>query len=210
MDPFPGGVGSYWIYEGVVRQGSDEKPEEKKVRWRMSIERILHREGAKAVVVKGFPADLDWSAGDAAVKESMFVVTDNGGIYRIYSEKGIPDAKFADTHITIQEFLKDEELLFQWPPTVGAQPSGGNCPERGDEMYCWVLFEAPGKGPLRGVKGIKPGSYSVYFLAYRTNPDDTEVGITSGVGVTEYEYHHHGTTSDVEVHLVEVHLTEEK
>jgi len=214
LDPFPGGVGSYWIYEGVVRQGSDEKPEEKKVRWRMSLERVIRRPGATAVIVKGFPGDPDWFGVDWSstppAKESMFVTTDDGGIYQIYSEKGIPDAKFTDPCITTQEFLRDEELLFQWPPTVGAQPGGGNCPERSDEMYCWVLFEAPGKGVLRGVKGIKPGSYTGYSLVYRTNPDDTEIGITSGVGVTAYEYHHHGTVADIELHLVGVHLAGKK
>src|SRR5271156_2738260 len=50
FDPFPGGVGSYWIYEGSVRsQDSGTRAEEKKVRWRMDLERVLRRDGATAV-----------------------------------------------------------------------------------------------------------------------------------------------------------------
>jgi hypothetical protein len=208
LNPFPGGVGSYWIYKGVVRQ-QGYKIEEQKVRWRMSVERILRREGATAVVVKGFPDDVDWSSSPPA-KESMFVLTDDGGLYRIYSEQGTPDLKFADTRISTADFLKDEDLWFQWPPKVGAQPGGGNCPDRADDMYCWILFEPPEKASLRGIKGAPSGSRTGYTLANRTNPDDTEVDIVSGVGVTGYGYHHHGTVADIDLHLVEVHLTEQK
>ena len=58
LNPFPGGVGSYWIYKGIVREGSGvdaRDADERKIRWRMSVERVLRREGATAVVVKGFP-----------------------------------------------------------------------------------------------------------------------------------------------------------
>ena len=212
LNPFPGGVGSYWIYKGVVRQapGVDAaNAEEKKVRWRMSVERVLRRDGATAVVVKGFPDDVDWSDNPPA-KESMFVLTDDGGIYRIYSKEGPPDGKFTDPRITIQDFLKDEDLWFQWPPTVGAQPGGGNCPDRSDELYCWALDEPPQKISLRGVKGVPSGLRTGYTILYRTLPDHTQVDIVTGVGVTNYEYHHHGTIADVELHLVEAHLTAEK
>lgn len=208
LNPFPGGVGSYWIYKGLVRQ-QGFKIEEEKIRWRMTIERVLHRDGATAVVVKRFPDDADWSSNPPA-KESMFVLTDDGGLYRIYSEQGTPDQKFTDTRIATQEFLKDADLLFQWPPTVGAQPGGGTCPDRTDDMYCWVLEEPVQKVSVRGIKGVPSGSRTSYSLMYRTLPDHTEIDFISGIGVTGYEYHHHGTVADVELRLVEVHLTEQK
>ena len=212
LNPFPGGVGSYWIYKGIAREGSgvDAKDaDERKIRWRMTVERVLHREGATAVVVKGFPDDVDWSDNPPA-KESMFVLTDDGGFYRISSEDGTLERKFTDPSVTIQGFLKDEDLWFQWPPARGAQPGGGNCPDRSDDMYCWILFDVPRKISLHGVKGAPSGWETGYTLMYRTNPDHTEVDIVSGVGVTGFEYHHHGTVADIELGLVEVHLTKQQ
>ncbi len=211
LDPFPGGTGSYWIYEGVVRYQNfhSTAAKQKEVRWRMSIERVLRRDGATAVIVRGFPSDLDWSNGNASNTESMFVRTDDGSVYRISSEHGIPDKKFADTGVTIQELLDGGQLWCQRQPIEGAQPGGGNCPERTDQMYCWVLG-APREVSLLDIKGIKPGFYTAYFLLYGTNPDETRVEIVSGVGVAGYEYHHHGTIADTDLRLVEVHLAEEK
>jgi hypothetical protein len=36
-------------------------------------------------------------------------------------------------------------------------------------------------------------------------PDDTEFDFVSGIGITSYEYHHHGTIAETELHLVEFH-----
>lgn len=212
LNPFPGGVGSYWIYNGVVRQapGVDyANAEKKKLRWRMSVDRVLRRDGTAAVIVEGFPDDVDWS-DNPQPKQSMFVLTGDGGLYRMNGDQKLSEQKFNDPHVTTAEFLEDAEPWFQWPPVLGAQPGGGTCPDRRDDMYCWILLEAPENVTVRGVKGIPAGSRTSYTLAYRTNPDDTEVDIVSGVGVTDYQYHHHGTIAEVELHLVEAHLTEEK
>jgi hypothetical protein len=211
LDPFPGGVGSYWIYQGLVRsQGPGNKVAERKVRWRMSVERVLRRDDATAVVVKGFPGDLDWSEGDSEAKESVFAWTYDGRIYRFEWRTGNPEEQFANIHVPIPELLDKADLMFQWPPVVGAQPGGGNCPERDDEMYCWILFGAPREVSLRGIRGVKPGSYTAYSIAYRTNPDHEIIDLVPGVGVTAYEYSHHGTVSDVDVHLIELYLAREK
>lgn len=212
LNPFPGGVGSYWIYTGLVQQapGVDyAKAEEKNVRWRMTLHRILRRDGATAVIVEGFPDDLDWS-DDPKPKESMFVVTDNGGLYRFNGEVKDSEQKFTDTHITTKQLLEDGDPWFQSPPVVGAQPGGGYCPDRTDNLYCWVLDEPVRKISVRGIKGIPSGPRASYSLAYRTLPDDSEIDIVAGVGVTGYAYHHHGTIADIDLHLVEAHLVGEK
>jgi len=40
-------------------------------------------------------------------------------------------------------------------------------------------------------------------------PDDTTVELAQGIGVLRYEYHHHGTTADTELRLVEFHAAGE-
>ena len=179
----------------------------------MSLARTLRREGATAVILTGFPGDVDWFHADWSsnppAKESMFVRTDDGGIYLLEWETGNPEQEFADSHIPLPQLLDRADLLLQWPPIVGAQPGGGNCPDRSDDMYCWVLHPTS-RVSLREIKGVKPGSYVAYSLAYITNPDSQSIDIVPGVGVTAYDYSHHGTVGDVELHLVEAHLVEAK
>jgi hypothetical protein len=43
------------------------------------------------------------------------------------------------------------------------------------------------------------------LLRYATNPDDTEMEVSPGIGVLSYEYHHHGTVANASLTLVEFH-----
>jgi hypothetical protein len=56
---------------------------------------------------------------------------------------------------------------------------------------------------LSHVKGLTPGPRAAYEVEYDTNPDDEEFEFVDGVGITKYGYHHHGTTADTELHLIE-------
>jgi len=69
-------------------------------------------------------------------------------------------------------------------------------------MYCWVAGP-PHAANLDGVKGLTAGNRTAYEIEYRTNPDDTEFEFVPGVGITSYEYHHHGSIAETELHLVE-------
>jgi hypothetical protein len=71
-------------------------------------------------------------------------------------------------------------------------------------MYCWVVG-SPHPAALGGVKGVAPGSRVAFEVEFRTNPDDEEFEFVSGVGITRYEYHHHGTIADTELRLAEFH-----
>jgi hypothetical protein len=75
---------------------------------------------------------------------------------------------------------------------------------RDDGEYCWVTGPARAAS-LTGVKGIQPEKRVAYRLEYRTNPDDMEFDFVPGIGMVTYEYHHHGTTADTELHLIEFH-----
>ena len=44
-----------------------------------------------------------------------------------------------------------------------------------------------------------------YRVEYATLPDDMEFDFVPGIGMVTYEYHHHGTTADTELHLIEFH-----
>ena len=66
-----------------------------------------------------------------------------------------------------------------------------------------MLDASPGKlePPVKGVPAAK--EYQTFTLTYRTTPDHTNLRFAAGVGITYYEYVHHGTKGDCEVTLVE-------
>jgi hypothetical protein len=72
-------------------------------------------------------------------------------------------------------------------------------------MYAWFV-ESIKPVRLQNVLGIPSGGPRMgYVLTYRTLPDHQIATYVSGIGLTAFEYHHHGTVSDVDVRLVEFH-----
>jgi len=64
---FPLAEGTYWVYHGLVRSQEKDLTYGKvtDVTWKMSVVRLVQRDGLTATVVTGFPADLNWSDGHA-------------------------------------------------------------------------------------------------------------------------------------------------
>ena len=69
-------------------------------------------------------------------------------------------------------------------------------------MYCWIV-ESEGKKNLEGISGEKSRSAPVFTISYRTNPDDTQIELSPGIGIIAYRYHHHGTTATTDVRLAD-------
>jgi hypothetical protein len=59
------------------------------------------------------------------------------------------------------------------------------CPDT-KSRYCWVVS----------------ADHERFRVTFVTNPDDETFEITPGVGVSRFDYHHHGTTLDVSAKLV--------
>jgi hypothetical protein len=206
-DPFPLTEGTYWVYQGLVRydEAGTENGAEAKVNWRMEIVRVLHRDDAKASIVKGFPDELNWSTGSAAPRESLLVLTNDGKVYRLDADRAAAaEQKFKDIHAALRDFLEDDDLWFQVPLAQGKKFCDEDSAKRDDDMYCWVV-DALAQVSLNNIKGLPADSATSFTLSFRTNPDDSEIELVPGVGIIRYEYHHHGTLADTELKLVEFH-----
>ena len=206
-DPFPLKEGTYWVYQGLVRydEAGSEDGVEVKVNWRMEIVRVLHRDDATAAIMKGFPGDLNWSTGSAVPGESMLVRTNDGKFYLIDAARAAAaEQKFKDAHAALRDFLEDDDLWFQLPLAERKKFCGEDGANRDDGMYCWAV-DTSAPAALGSIKGLSAKSATAYPLAYRTNPDDTEIELVPGVGIISYEYHHHGTVADTDMKLVEFH-----
>jgi hypothetical protein len=203
---FPMKVGTYWVYEGTVRYQDPEReePTAEKVSWRMTVDKVMHREGLIAAVVTGFPADLDWSGGTAQPKQWLILEDAKQRVHYLDLGPGFDLAKYEKGNASFDKFLVDDSLLFEWPLKKGAKFGDAESKKRGDNMYCWYVANEE-KKKLENVNGVSPGEKAVFELKYVSNPDDTSMELVKGIGLISYRYHHHGTVAETELQLVEFH-----
>jgi len=85
--------------------------------------------------------------------------------------------------------------------TLAKDKCWGGDVEREDGRYCWrVEKEQTAKRRIKGLAEHHP--FTVYSIAYRTNPDHQILDIAPGLGITRFIYVHHGTVATVDIHLV--------
>lgn len=204
---FPMTQGTSWTYRGVVRweHGKDEKSSGARVTWKMEILRVIHREHITAAVVHGFPSELNWSTGNSVPLNSLLIQTDGGEIYHIDAEQMKPIVdRLDDASDKLEDLLHEDDIFVRVPLEKGKKFCDADSLARDDGMYCWVVSAAD-KAPINDVKGLDPAARDLFEIRYVTNPDDITIKFTPGVGITSYAYHHHGTTADTELKLVEFH-----
>lgn len=206
-EDFPLTPGTYWVYQGFVRssvQGS-ETGKTTRVTWKTSVARAIQRDGLTIAVVKGMPGDLDWSEGNATPKLSIVVRTADAKFYLIEGDEAKSAiAELDNPQYSWQQVPIDDDWFLQLPLAEGGKFCDADGMKRDDGEYCWVTGEAHPVS-LAGVKGIQPEKRVAYGVAYRTNPDDMEFDFVPGIGMVTYEYHHHGTIADTQLHLIEFH-----
>lgn len=203
---FPMKVGTYWVYEGTVSWHDPEKdaPATEKVSWRMTVDKVIHRDGLVATVVTGFPADLDWSGGTAEPKQWLILEDAKHQVHYVNLGPDFEFTKYEKGKQSFDKFLVEDTLLFEWPLKKGAKFCNAEEQNRDDMMYCWYVAKEE-RRKLDTVKGVSADERDVFELKYVSNPDDTSMELAPGIGLVSYQYHHHGSMADTELQLVEYH-----
>ncbi|MFZ0980514.1 MAG: hypothetical protein WAN23_14025 [Candidatus Acidiferrales bacterium] len=206
---FPLTPGTYWVYQGFVRSSvvGSETGETKTthVTWKTSVTRAIHVGGLTLAVIKGMPGDLDWSEGDATPSLSVVIRTLDAKFYLIEGDEAKSLlAELDHPQYSWQQVPIDEDWFLQLPLTEGKKFCGANGMRRTDDEYCWVTGP-PHAALLANVKGVPSGKHIAYPVEYFTSPEEDEFDFVPGIGMVTYEYHHHGTTADTELHLIEFH-----
>lgn len=204
---FPFSVGTYWLYDGVVRWSTPGAAEsaEKEVQWRMEVREVIRRSTFAGVVVHGYPYDLNGSRGDSKPEDSLIVQSGENKYYLIpsYASPKVL-ARLRDPHDSLADLVTDNELILDLPLTPLKKFCGPEGMARTDGFYCWVVSqETP--AALAGVKGVPAGSRTAYEIRFVTVPDATTIEFVPGVGITAYKYENHQTTGNTELSLVEFH-----
>jgi hypothetical protein len=203
--PFPMSPGTYWIYRGTMRWTHDlNQVSESKLAWRTEIRRFIQRGTVSAVVVSGFPSDINWSNGHPNASDSLFVEA-NGKFYFIPGDR-FEDAlnRLERASGTVDGLLNDDDLILKWPLSRGEKYCDRDSMARPDSRYCWFVASVA-RTVLPAVAGAGSAEHTEYLLDYNTNPDDASFSFVPGIGITKYSYHHHGTVADTELQLVEFH-----
>ena len=203
--PFPMAQGIYWNYQGLVRWTHDiNRVSETKVTWHTEISRFIQRADVRAAVVNGFPSDLDWSNGRPHPSDSLII--ESGGRFYIVANERFTDAlhQVEQPLGDLSNLLRDDDLFLRWPLQRGQKFCDSEGMARPDDWYCWVV-ESSRLSILQGITGVSSRKRPEFVIAYRTNPDHIRFTFVPEIGLTTYEYRHHGTVADTELRLVEFH-----
>lgn len=201
---FPMEKGSYWIYAGTVKWSEtlDDSTviRTKKIRWKMAVIQSFHRGTISAALVKGHPSDLAWYEKDK--KPGDYLLVRNGNrFYFLHDE----DARNGYRDLVNSKKLPNEEdIFFALPLKPGKHFCDPEQTENPDGSYCWSVDGIQSVG-LQNIQGVDPQKYVRYQLAFRTIPDHEFTYLVPEIGITRWIYSHHGSVSDVDVHLVEFH-----
>jgi hypothetical protein len=209
---FPLIPGTKWIYRGFVRSHDHDSSAGKvtPITWTMAVVHEFERGGVSAAVVKGFPADLDWSDGHTEPQLSILIGTQDARFYvNTLSAAGVTMDQIEDEKFSLRDLVKSDDGFLQLPLVEGKRFFCDQGAEnRQDSEYCWVTGP-PHAVELNHVTGVAPGARTAYEVEFATNPDDTEFEFVDGVGITSYQYHHHGTIAETELRLIEFHPASE-
>jgi len=202
--PIPLEKGNCWNYEGKIETtlAGSATVYSTNIAWDMVIVDSMQSTNVQAAVVRGFLDELPWYE-PGCVPGFCVLLNFSNRVYRLNE----PDADRAAAlmraamaqpgKFSAQTLDSDERFVL---PLARDKRWGGDV-ERKDGWYCWhVEQEQTAKLQIKGVTEHHP--FTVFSIAYRTNPDHLIVDIAPGLGITRFVYAHHGTVATVQVRLV--------
>ena len=204
---FPLTPGTWWLYRGTVTWSDQQTEKEARanVTLKMTVEKVIQKPEFTIAILSGFPRDLDWATGEAAAMPWLLIETKRHEVFLNSLPPDFDYAKLEKDSVSLDKLLAEDNLLFRWPLKKGMKFGDAESVRRDDDHYCWVVTTQETKSPT-DIKGISSRSAEVFLLQYITNPDDTEMEISPGIGILSYQYHHHGTVAETTLTLVEFHL----
>ena len=203
---FPLTPGTWWLYRGTVTWTDQQTDKETRayVTLKMSIEKIIQKPEFTIGVLSGFPRDLDWATGDVPAMPWLLIETKRHEIFLNSLPPDFDYAKLEKDASALDKLLAEDNLLFRWPLKQGMKFGDAESVRRDDALYCWVVASQQTK-KLGEIKGVASRPAEISVLQFTTNPDDTEMELSPGIGILNYQYHHHGTVAETSLTLVEFH-----
>ena len=212
--PFPFTKGASWIYKGYAlstQEGGGPKIDylvcdEVKI---VSLDSFKNH-GLNVALLDGFPTHIDYDQSYYAGEMTPITKSDPIHTLVVLQKDGsyIITTKDADVMFTklrqskkpddlINE-LDNEDISFKNPP-LSLGYKFGEDEKRDDSRYCWVVSKISN---ILDVDTLHD-TYRSYTFSFDTNPDHTEIEFVPEMGITKYEYVHHGTIMEEHIELVQ-------
>lgn len=200
-DYFPLKKDAYWVYQGMVKWTKSNSTDvaEEEITWKMEVKQVLQRNDIVGYEMLGAPWDLAWYESGKA--QSQYGIIQVGGkFYRVSLEAVLRLMNGADD---LSGLMNENDIFLDTPLASGKKFCGPAYLTRSDNMYCWNVGEEKPFDP-NNIKGIVPSKELwEYPIVNQTMPDVSTMYFVPGVGISHYFYRHHGTVSEVDVHLIE-------
>jgi hypothetical protein len=203
MEYFPLQEGAYWVYEGTVKWTKINPSEvaENEITWKMEVKQVIQRNGVIGYEMQGAPWDLAWY--EDGKEPSEYGIIQTGG--KFYQTPIETIQRLTDESDVLLGLVNEDQIFLEIPLIAGKKFCNTDSIARPDTMYCWNVLEE--KQVELNVKGIDAeGTITEFTIARNTGPDYTLFSFVPRVGISRYQYIHHGTVSEADVRLVEFHL----
>jgi hypothetical protein len=203
---FPLDPGTYWVYSGRVAwmAPGSATVQRRELTWRMEVREVIAREFATAAIITGHPRDLIWYQPDRQPQTSVVVRVSGGRHYLVGPERSAEViSRMKDAADSRAGLVRESEAFLVTPIALDQRICEAEFLTRADGMYCWWVDEERNPGPpIKAAPAVWDGLE--YAMTYRAIGSTETVAFGRGVGITSYDFTHHGTTSDVQLRLVEV------
>ncbi len=199
---FPLANGTYWVYEGTVKWAAGREVRQKDLTWKMDVIDTVDRGDVVGYALRGHPSDLAWYDEGKPPSEYAIVQFGQNKFYRT-DIKVLERLK--DPYDSLDQLVYEGQLILDFPLVPGKRFCEPEYINRTDGNYCWLVGQ-DAQVISWHVDGILASeTISEHALYFVTVPDHTIIHFAPSIGITRYEYVHHGTVSEAIVKLIEYH-----
>jgi hypothetical protein len=164
------------------------------VTWTTVVLESLQRGETPLMLVRGSLTELAWS--DPQTEPRLSILSCSHGDLIRFTARTDDEVRVA-WRSWDASYAADAEVLLSTPLRHGEV--FGQDPPREDILYAWYVefVESPARLP----DSCESRGNTAFGLTYRTVPDRQFIEWRPGIGITSYEYEHHGSLASADVVL---------
>ncbi|MBI4885832.1 MAG: hypothetical protein HY824_01955 [Acidobacteria bacterium] len=192
--------GASWSYHAAVSwtPAGATAPRDSVFTWVTTVISAVRNDSVVVAAVRNWPMALAWWEPSRQPVRSL-IVCRAGQVYHVAPPAGPADA-YRDALLLGAATPDRADFVLELPLRVGAL-LGRDLTSRADALYAWTVESAaPVEPRLRALAAT--AAESSYTVARRTLSDHQLVDFVLGLGVTRYQYTHHGVESAVDAVLI--------
>ena len=195
---FPMSKGTCWAYRGVL---DEEQSGTREISVQVSVLDTYSRGLVTIALLSDFPTQIPFYSKE---KKSCVLLRSSLGRYHLLAGDRWDELlkRLKDDKDPLVSLTDGSSLLIDAPFAQGKTYGEWESLSRNDHGYCWYVdsIESIHLNGISGVSGILPRQQ--ISLLFQTCPDIQKVEFVPGIGITHFEYTHHGTIHHVDLKLV--------